>query len=136
MSEALWYRFGADAVLLLHAGIVCFVILGPILVVAGNLRGWRWVNAFSFRAAHAGAIAIVIAESWFGIACPLTLLELRLREGAGTAVYAGGFIEHWLQRVLFYDFPGWAFTFAYSLFGVVVLAVWRRFPPEPRRRLR
>jgi hypothetical protein len=132
VSGSLAYRILADAVLLLHAAIVGFVILGPVCVVAGNLRGWRWVNAFSFRAAHAGALAVVIAESWIGIACPLTTLEMRLRESAGAASHAGGFIEYWLQRLLFYDFPAWAFTLAYSLFGLIVLAVWWRFPPAPR----
>lgn len=132
MSGLLLFRFLADAVLLLHAALVAFVILGPILIVVGNLRGWHWVNAFSFRAAHAGAIGVVIAESWIGIACPLTILEMRLRQWAGETSYSGGFIEYWLQRMLYYDFPAWTFTLAYSLFGLIVLAVWWRFPPEAR----
>ncbi|MDQ9169145.1 DUF2784 domain-containing protein [Oxalobacteraceae bacterium R-40] len=131
MDRLFWYRFSADAVLLLHVAIVCFVILGPVLIVAGNMRGWRWVNALSFRATHAAAILVVIAESWVGIACPLTILEMRLRERAGFAVYDGSFIEYWLQRFLYYDFPAWAFTVSYSLFGLLVLAVWWRFPPDP-----
>ncbi len=132
MNGTLWYRLLADAVLLLHLAIVGFVILGPIFVVAGNLRGWHWVNAFSFRITHAGAIAFVIAESWIGIVCPLTTLEMQLRELAGAATYAGGFIEYWLQRALYYDLPAWAFTLAYSLFGLLVLATWWRYPPGTR----
>jgi hypothetical protein len=133
MDNPLWYRIAADAVLLLHAAIVCFVVLGPVLVIAGNLRGWRRVNAFSFRAAHAVAILIVITEAWTGIACPLTTFEAWLRRQAGLAGYAGGFIEYWLQRALYHDFPAWAFTLGYSVFGLFVLAVWLRFPPDFRR---
>ncbi|MGV3742345.1 MAG: DUF2784 domain-containing protein [Burkholderiaceae bacterium] len=131
MDYMFWYRTAADAVLLLHAALVCFVVLGPVFIMAGNLRRWHWVNAFGFRAAHAAAILVVIAQAWAGVACPLTVFEAWLRRQAGLAVYSGGFVEYWLQRFLYYDFPAWAFTLAYSVFGLLVLAVWWRFPPEP-----
>lgn len=129
MDTVFWYRLAAHAVLLLHAAMVCFVVLGPVLIVAGNLRGWQWVNARSFRLAHAAVILTVIAEAWIGIVCPLTTLEMWLRVRAGAVVYTGGFVEYWLQRILYHDFPAWVFTLAYSLFGLLVLAVWWRFPP-------
>jgi hypothetical protein len=132
MDTVFWYRLAADAVLVLHAAIVCIVVLGPVLIVAGNLRGWQWVNARSFRVAHAAAILTVVAESWIGIVCPLTTLEMWLRTQAGAGVYTGGFIEYWVQRILYHDFPAWVFTLAYSLFGLLVLAVWWRFPPLGR----
>lgn len=132
MEMQVSYGVLADVVLVLHLALVCFVVLGPVLVVVGNLRGWRWANAFSFRVAHAAAILFVIAEAWIGIACPLTTVEVWLRREAGLAAYSGGFIEYWLQRFLYYDFPAWVFTLAYSIFGLVVLAVWWCFPPESR----
>jgi hypothetical protein len=127
------YRLAADAVLVSHAAIVGFVVLVPPLIVAGNLRGWQWVNARSFRVAHAMAILVVIAEAWIGIVCPLTTLEMRLRARAGATVHSGGFIEYWLQRILYQDFPGWVFTLAYSAFGILVLMTCRRFPPAKRK---
>lgn len=130
MNAVFWYRITADVVLVLHAALVCFVVLGPALIVAGNLRSWAWVNARFFRLAHAAAILIVIAEAWIGIVCPLTAFEMWLRAQAGADVYAGGFVEYWLQRILYHDFPAWLFTLAYSLFGLLVLAVWWRFPPH------
>lgn len=134
MDSLPWHRLAADAVLLLHGAIVVFVLAGPLCIVAGNARGWRWVNAWAFRAAHAAAILVVVAQAWIGLVCPLTTLEMTLRREAGSATYAGGFVEYWLQRVLYYDFPSWAFTLAYSLFGLLVLAVWLRYPPDPPRR--
>lgn len=132
MDNLFWYRIAADAVLLLHAALVCFVVLGLVLIIAGNLCGWQWINAIFFRAMHAVAILVVVAESWIGITCPLTILEVRLRQQAGLPTYSGGFIEYWLQRFLYYDFPAWAFTFSYTAFGLIVLAVWWRFPPKLR----
>jgi hypothetical protein len=96
---------------------------------SGNRYGWRFVNAWWFRLAHLAAIGIVVAQAWFGIACPLTTLESWLRVRAGEAAYETSFIEHWLTRLLYYDAPAWVFTVAYTLFGLAVVAAWWRFPP-------
>jgi len=133
-AEPLPYALLADAVLALHVALVLFVVGAFFVVIVGNLRGWRWVNAPVFRIAHLVAIGIVVAEAWFGVVCPLTSLEMWLREQAGGATYGGGFIEHWLSRVLYYDAPPWVFTAVYSLFGVAVAATWWRFPPRRRWR--
>ena len=133
MRDAWIYQWLADAVLTLHVAIVVFVVGGLLLTLAGNLRGWRWVNAPWFRLAHLAAIAVVVAEAWFGVVCPLTSLEMWLRMQARAGAYAGGFIEHWLQRLLYWNAPAWVFTLAYSLFGLAVLATWWRWPPEFRR---
>ncbi|MBK9608217.1 MAG: DUF2784 domain-containing protein [Betaproteobacteria bacterium] len=131
----LTWQLLADAVLSLHVAIVVFVVGGLVVIVAGNLAGWRWINALWFRVAHLAAIAIVAAEAWFGAVCPLTTLEMWLRGKARATTYSGSFIEHWLQRLLYYDAPPWAFTLAYSLFGLAVVAAWWRFPPRSGRRM-
>ena len=100
----------ADAVLLAHLGIVLFNVGGLVLIVAGNRLGWRWVNRGWFRAAHLAAIAVVVAQAWLGITCPLTTLESWLRALAGAAPYDEGFIQHWVQRILFYEAPAWVFA--------------------------
>ena len=120
----------ADAVLALHVCVALFVVAGLLLVVGGNALGWRWVNGFAFRLAHLVAIAVVAGEAWLGIACPLTTLEMWLRSSAGGATYGGGFVEHWLGRLLFFDAPAWVFLASYSAFGLCVVAAWWRFPPR------
>ena len=124
------YQALANFVLLLHLAVVLFVIGGLVLVVAGNVAGWSWVNRVSFRLLHLGAIATVVAQSWFGLTCPLTTLESWLRFQAGAEVYQTSFIEHWLHQLLFYEAPSWVFTLAYSLFGLLVAASWWHFPPR------
>ncbi len=133
------FRLLADAVLILHFAIVLFVVGGLVLIIVGNFSGWRWVNALWFRLLHLAAIAIVVAESWLGITCPLTTLEmwLRAQSGAASAInYSESFIGYWLQRLLFYSAPPWVFVLTYTVFGALVIAVWFRFPPEFRRRNR
>lgn len=123
------YPLLADIVLALHVAIVAFVVGGLALIIAGNWRGWAWVNRRGFRLAHAAAIAVVAAQAWLGVACPLTTLEMWLRTRAGQPSYGGAFIAHWLQALLYFDAPGWAFTLAYTVFGLLVAATWVRFPP-------
>jgi polyferredoxin len=133
VGEALPYQLLADLVLALHLLVALFVVGGLVLVLAGNLRGWRWVNTLWFRLAHLLAIGLVVSEAWLGIVCPLTSLENWLRTQARASAYEGGFIEHWLQRLLFYDAPSWVFTLGYTLFGLAVVASWWCFPPRQRR---
>jgi polyferredoxin len=123
----------ADLVLGVHVGIVVFVVGGLVAIVVGNLAGWRRVNALGFRLAHLVAIGFVAVQAWLGATCPLTSLEMWLRRQARAASYDGSFIEHWLQRLLYYDAPGWVFTAGYTLFGLLVVATWWWLPPTARR---
>jgi hypothetical protein len=120
----------ADVVLAVHAAFVVFVVAGLIVVIAGNLQHWQWVNRMWFRIAHLLAIAVVAAQAWLGQACPLTRLELWLRARAGQAVYDTSFVQYWLERLLYYQAPGWVFTLVYTLFGLAVVVCWWRYPPQ------
>jgi hypothetical protein len=128
------YQSFADLVLTLHFALVVFVVGGLVLVVIGNLRAWQWVNAIGFRLAHLGAILVVVAQAWLGVACPLTTLEMWLRSKARLTPYGGSFIEHWVRRLLYYDVPSWVFLLGYSLFGLLVVATWLYFPPVIKHR--
>ena len=123
----------ADAVLLVHVGVALFVVGGLGCILIGNRCGWQWVNGRRFRSAHLIAIAIIVAQAWLGTACPLTTLEMWLRAQAGDATYDGSFVGYWLQRLLYYDAPSWVFVLVYSLFALVVAAVWWYYPPRNRR---
>lgn len=124
------YSHVADFVLLIHFAIVLFVVGGLLLIVFGNLLRWPWVNHWWFRVLHLLAISVVVFESWLGIECPLTTLENWLRLQAGQGVYQGSFIQHWIHGVMFYEAPGWVFALAYTLFALVVVAAWWRWPPQ------
>jgi hypothetical protein len=128
------YQLFADIVLSAHFAVVVFVVGGLVLIIAGNLRRWQLVNAPWFRVAHLGAIGVVVTEVWLGATCPLTTLEVWLRAKTGATTYSVGFIEHWLQRLLFYEAPSWVFTLGYSVFGMLVLAAWLYFPPRFKNR--
>ncbi|MEO6409674.1 MAG: DUF2784 domain-containing protein [Burkholderiaceae bacterium] len=123
----------ADAVLALHGAIAAFVVLGLPFIVVGGLRHWRLAVNRTFRFAHLAAIAFVALQAWLGLACPLTTLEMALRARAGAAAYRGGFIEHWLGRLLYYDAPAWMFVVTYTAFAAAVFATWWWLPPRSGR---
>lgn len=136
MNPALPYAVLADAVLSLHFAVVLFVVAGALAVLVGGMRGWAWVRAPLWRGVHLGAIGFVVLQSWLGAYCPLTVLESWLRVQARSGAYERSFIEHWVQRLLYYEAPAWVFVLLYSLFGLAVLWLWWRFPPRPRRRIK
>ena len=126
----------ANLTLVVHASFVAFVVVGQALILVGWMRGWRWTRNPAFRLIHLGAIALVVLESWFGVICPLTWLEFRLRAAAGSPVAADGFLAYWLQRMIFYDAPSWVFTLVHTVFGAVVAATLVLYPPRRRGRMR
>ena len=130
MRDELPYLLLADAVLALHVALVAFVVGGLVLILVGNLRGWRWVNGWWFRLLHLTAIGVVVAQAWLGATCPLTTLEMWLRERAGLNTYRESFIAHWLQQLIYYEAPLWVFIGVYTVFGLLVAAAWWRFPPK------
>jgi len=132
MTSTSFYHWLADLTLLTHALLVAFVIGGELLTLIGWARTWAWTRERIFRFAHLGCILIVMLEAWFGVACPLTTLEDEWRRRAGEAAYSGSFISTWLDRLLFYSAPPWAFTLTYSLFAALVLATFLWYPPRPR----
>jgi len=124
------YGFWADLVVVFHAAYAGLVVFGMVAILVGIALGWQWVRNFWFRLIHFLMIATVVAESLLGIDCPLTVLEDELRAQAGEAVYPGSFIGRWVHELLFYDVPNWAFTLAYTLFGLAVLATLILAPPR------
>lgn len=126
MASSAEYQLLADALLVIHVGFVAFVVLGCVAVLAGPLFRWQWIYSRRFRWLHVAAIGIVVLQAWLGRICPLTIWENEFRRRAGEAGYEASFIQHWLQRLLYYDFPPWVFALAYTVFGAVVAGLWWR----------
>lgn len=127
------YGVLADVVLLTHIGFVVFVVGGLLAVFVGGLCGRGWIRNPWFRSLHLVGIGIVVVQSWFGVICPLTTLEMALRDRAGEATYGGSFIAHWMQKLLYYEAPPWVFAVVYTLFGLAVVSSWIAFRPRSFR---
>ena len=125
------YHLLADIVLVVHLGVIIFGVGGLILTLVGNrFVRWSWVNSPWFRLAHLATIALVVFQAWWGQVCSLTILESWLRQQGGTSGYERGFIEYWVQWLIFYQAPSWGFITIYTLFGLIVAIVWWVYPPR------
>lgn len=113
----------------MHATFVAFVVFTLPCIFLGKVFRWRWVRLFWLRILHLIGICIVAAQAWAGVICPLTTLEMWLREQDGLTTYAGSFIAHWLQTLIYWDLPAWVFTAAYSMFALLVISAWYFVPP-------
>jgi Protein of Unknown function (DUF2784) len=99
----------ADALVVVHFAFTAFVIFGGFLAWR-----WRWIAA-----AHLPAL---VWGCWVEVShsiCPLTPLENQLRELGGEAGYTGGFLAHYLVRVLYP--PGLTWHIQWVLAGLLLL---------------
>lgn len=85
------YRLLADLVVVAHLAFIAFVAVGAVLA-------WRrpWLVLL-----HAPSVAWALATIAVGLPCPLTSLEKSLRGLAGDAGYAGGFVDHYVEGVVY-----------------------------------
>lgn len=123
----------ANAILLLHVGIVAFVVLGEALFLIGARRGWRWVRNLALRIGHLALMVFIAMQAWLGALCPLTSWEQAFRRRAEQDTYAESFVEHWLSRLIFFEAPWWLFVAAYTAFALLVLLTWHWVPPRRSR---
>ena len=115
----------ADAILLIHAFVVAFIVGGAFYIWIGVWRGWAGIRSPLFRYVQLGAMLFVAAETVMGLVCPLTLWENALRGNqSGT-----GFVAHWVGRLIYYDLPGWVFSAAYVAFAGALLVTLILVPP-------
>jgi hypothetical protein len=129
----LLYRLLADVTVMLHLAYVAFVLLGWLAIAMGGWLRWKWVRNRAFRGLHLAMIGVVVAEAWLGITCPLTVWEQQLRAAAGAETYRGAFLANAVHNLLFFDLPPWAFSLAYTAFGMLVLATLWLVPVDWRR---
>ena len=85
------YRVAADLVLLGHFAFVAFAVFGGASVLFRPALAWVHLPVVIWS-------AIVNLVSW---TCPLTPLEQALRTRAGQSGYAGGFVQHYVGRVVY-----------------------------------
>ena len=130
MDSPTIFLLAADVILLLHVLFVAFVVIGLVLIFVGKVRDWSWIRNPWFRLIHLSAITVVVIQSWFGLICPLTTIEMALRSRAGDTVYSGSFISHWLENILYYQIPPWIFAVSYMAFAAVVVASWYWIRPR------
>jgi hypothetical protein len=89
----MWASVAADAVMLLHFAFILFAILGSLAVPVWPRVAWL----------HLPCLAWAVWIGLTGSLCPLTPLENHFRALAGEQGFSGGFIEHYIQPIIYPD---------------------------------
>jgi hypothetical protein len=85
------YALAADTLVVVHLLFILFV-------VAGGLLTFRWPGLAWIHLPAALWGALIELGGWI---CPLTPLEIHLRQGAGETGYSGEFIEHYILPLIY-----------------------------------
>ncbi len=84
-------RVFADAVLLFHFLFILFAVFGGFLVLYKKNAAWL----------HVPVVLWSSVVNCAGLTCPLTPIENFFRAEAGQSGYQGGFIEHYIQPIVY-----------------------------------
>ena len=104
------YRAAADAILVSHLAFVLFVVFGALLLLRWPRVAWL----------HIPAVVWAAFIEFSGTICPLTPLEVALRQRAGQAGYGGGFIDHYVVSLLY---PEGLTQNMQAMLGAVLVAI-------------
>jgi hypothetical protein len=127
------YAFLADLTALLHGAVVLFVLGGLLAILIGLWRDWAWVRGLWFRFTHLVICLVVVGFEIANWPCPLTCLELWLREqAAGSSSYTGSFIAHHVHDLIHLDVSPAALAIPTLL--LTVLVAWLYVRHGPRRK--
>jgi hypothetical protein len=102
------YSALATAVLFLHALFIVWVVFGALLTRSRPILRWL----------HIVSLIWGILTELLPWPCPLTLLENWLEQKAGIDPYQGGFLLHYLDKLVYPNISATALTVA----GVIICA--------------
>lgn len=111
----------AAAILSVHLAIIAFNVFGLVAIPIGGWRGWGFVREPVWRLAHVGCLALVAVQAVAGRACFLTLWQDEASGAATRTPLIMGFVN----RLLFWRLPIWAFAAAYvAIFAYALALLW------------
>ena len=112
-------------VLAVHLVVIAFNVAGLVAVPLGAALGWRWVRVLWWRLLHLASLAVVALQAMLGRACFLTDWQDALTGGGA----ADPLIMRWVNSVIYWPLPAWAFTAGYVAVFAYVVALWVVVPP-------
>lgn len=102
------YSTLATSVLFVHALFIVWVIFGALLTRSRPILRWL----------HIASLIWGLLTELLPWPCPLTLLENWLEQNAGVAQYQGGFLLHYMDKLVYPDISATTLT----VVGVIVCA--------------
>jgi len=121
-----------EVILAAHVAIIGFNLFGLVAIPLGAWRRWPFVHGRVWRLVHLASLGVVALQALLGRACFLTDWEADV---VGDPSHAP-LIMRWVNALIFWPLPMWAFTAAYIALFVYVLALLWLVPLGARVRAR
>jgi hypothetical protein len=115
-GSAGFYSALATLVLLVHALFILWVVFGAFLARSRP----------QLRRVHIACLIWGVLTELLPWPCPLTLLENKLEQKAGIETYQGGFLLHYLDKLVYPDVPQSILVGAAIVVAIVNLTFYAR----------
>lgn len=115
-------------VLAIHLVVIAFNVTGLVAIPLGAVLRWRWVRTRWLRLLHLALLAVVALQALLGRACFLTDWQDGLTSGGAR----DPLIMRWVNSLIYWPLPMWAFTVGYVTVFAYVAALWWFVRPERR----
>jgi hypothetical protein len=109
----MFFQALTSVILAVHAAYLAYVVVGGFLA-------WRWPGTIWLHLVAAGWGLLIVTNPW-GWQCPLTYAEHWSRHRAGQEGFDAGFVERYLEGVLY---PAQYTRLLQVLVGLMVVASW------------
>jgi Protein of Unknown function (DUF2784) len=116
------YSLAADAVVVFHFAWILFLAGG--FLIGRRVRWMMWL--------HISGLVYSILLQIFSWICPLTYLEVWLRDRAGSGFHSESFIAHYLEKIIYLEVPPSFILFLTLLVIGISAAVYSRAIPMGR----
>jgi len=116
----------ATLIFVFHLAVIAFNVFGLIAVPLGARLGWRFVRVFWWRALHLALLGLVAVQAAFGEICFLTAWQATLEGQTGAP---RPMIQAWVESIIFWDLPIWAFALFYAVVLLYAVWLWRAVRP-------
>lgn len=117
-----------QSVLAIHLAVIAFNIAGLIVIPLGAALGWRWVRVMWWRVLHLASLGATAAQAVLGRACFLTDWQDGLTGGGAR----DPLVMRWVNSVIYWPLPMWAFTVGYVAVFAYVVGLWWFVRPQRR----
>lgn len=109
----MFYKITADITVLLHFLWIIFLIFGAFIG-----RRYKWIKIL-----HIAGMGFAVIIQVFGWYCPLTYLEVWLRQMYSPSEgYTGSFIINYIQKLVYIELSG-KIIFTATIF-IVLMSAW------------
>ncbi|MEM2983019.1 MAG: DUF2784 domain-containing protein [Candidatus Bathyarchaeia archaeon] len=127
----------AEITVFIQLLFIIFLIGGFTVIVLGHFLKWPITRHLTFRTFHLIGFLIVVGFELAGLLCPLTYLEIWLRNKQDPeSAYFGSFIAHYIEKIIYWEVPMELILLPTCAIAILTLLIFLISPPNRKKTAR